>query len=222
MEMIWHICQAIGVGAAAGLSPAVGLAFVIVCAAFGLGITNANDSYDFLESAVAIVIALFVLLQSLALIAIPGGMAARVSADRPRLTLIHMIVAVLLGALAGGIIFGSENDPTWIGMLFGGLSAALVAYASGKLLRGVGERLEAGEQRQLKKASKEEAKAAKQDTEASRRVIAFAVDIVTIIAVILPLFVPFTGLVLPLVAIVLIWRGRRRKDEKHEGLRVLS
>lgn len=222
MDFIWHICQAIGVGAAAGLSPAVALAFMIVCAAFGLGITTSNDSYDFLESAAAVVVAILILLQSLALIAIPGGMAARVTADRPRLTLIHMVVAILLGAIAGGIVFGSENDPTWVGMLFGGVSAALVAYASGKLLRGVGERLDAGEQRQLKKASSEEAKAAKQDTEASRRVIAFAVDIVTIIAVIAPLFLPPVGLVLPLAAIVLILRGRRRKDEKHEGLRVLS
>lgn len=222
MDLIWQICQAIGVGAAAGLSPAVGLAFVIVCAAFGLGITTANDSYDFLESAAAVVVAILILLQSLALIAIPGGMAARVTADRPRLTLIHMVVAILLGAIAGGIIFGSDNDPAWVGMLFGGLSAALVAYASGKLLRGVGERLDAGEQRQLKKASSEEAKAAKQDTEASRRVIAFAVDVVTILAVVGALLLPPVGLVLPLAAIVLIIRGRRRKDEKHEGLRVLS
>ncbi len=222
MDFIWHIFQAIGVGAAAGLSPAVGLAMVIVCAAVGLGITTANDDYGFLESAAAVVVAILILLQSIALIAIPGGMAARVAADRPRLTVVHLAVAIVLGALAGGIVFGAESDPTWIGLLFGGASAALVAYASGGLLRGVGERLEASQQRQMKRANKQEQEAAKKDVESSRRVIAFAVDIAAVVAVIVPLLLPPTGVILPIAAAVLIVRGRRRAEKKHEGLRVLN
>lgn len=222
MDLIWHICQAIGVGAAAGLSPLVALAAVVVCAATKLGIETDNDQYDFLASAAAVIVAVVVLLQSLALIAVPGGMAARISADRPRLMPLHVVLAIVLGALAGGIVFGSESDPTWVGLLFGGASGALVAYASGGLLSGVSQWLAAGEQRQLKGASKDEADAAKRDTEASRRVLAFGVDIVTLIAVVVPLLLPPAGLVLPIAAVFLIVGARRRETKKHEGLRVLS
>lgn len=222
MDTIWNICQAIGVGAAAGVSPLVALAAVVVCVSISLGLDTTNKSYDFLAGAAAVIVAVIVLLQSLAMIAIPGGMAMRISADRPRLMPLHVLLAVVLGALGGAIVFGTQNDAAWIGAVFGGLPAALVAFASGRLLRGVGERLEAGERRQLKGASREEASAAKKDTDASRRILAFGVDIVTMIAVVVPLLLPPAGLVLPVVALALILGSRRREAKKHEGLRVLS
>jgi hypothetical protein len=222
MDTIWNICQAIGVGAAAGLSPLVALAAVVVCVAVSLGLDSSNKDYDFLASAAAVIVAVVVLLQSLALIAVPGGMITRVSADRPRVMPLHVILAILLGGLGGAIVFGTQNDTAWIGAVFGAIPAALVAYASGGLLKGVGERLEAGEKRQLKGAKGDEAKAARKDADASRRVLAFGVDIVTIIAVVLPLLLPPAGLVLPVVALALIFGSRRREAKKHEGLRVLS
>ncbi len=222
MDTIWNICQAIGVGAAAGLSPLVALAAVVVCVSISLGVDNSNSDYDFLAGAAAVIVAIVVLLQSLALIALPGGMVTRVSADRPRVMPLHVILAVVLGGLGGAIVFGTQNDEAWLGAIFGAVPGALVAYASGGLLKGVGERLEAGEQRQLKGASREEAKAAKQDTDASRRVLAFGVDLVAIVAVVIALLLPPAGLVLPIVAIALIFGARRREAKKHEGLRVLS
>jgi uncharacterized membrane protein len=222
MDTIWNICQAIGVGAAAGLSPLVALAAVVVCVAIGLGLDTSNKQYDFLAGTAAVIVAAVVLLQSLALIAVPGGMVTRVSADRPRVMPLHVLLAVVLGGLAGAIVFGTQNDTVWLGAVFGALPAALVSYASGGLLKGVGERLAAGEQRQLKGASREEAAAAKKDTEASRRVLAFGVDIVTLVAVVVPLLLPPAGLVLPVVALALILGARRREAKKHEGLRVLS
>lgn len=222
MDTIWQICQAVGVGGAAGLTPLVGLAIVVICAAIGLGIKTGGTDWDFLTGAVAVVIAAVVLLQSLALIAIPGGMAARVSADRPRAKLLLVGVALLMGGLAGAIVFGAESDPTWIGALFGGLSGALVAYASAGLLDGVTERLKASEQRQLKNASKADRDEAARDAETSRRILAFGVDILAIMIAILSLILPPAGLVLPLAAIVLILMRRRGKDDKHEGLRVLG
>jgi hypothetical protein len=222
MDTIWNICQAIGVGAAAGLSPLVALAAVVVCVAASLGLDTSNKDYDFLTGAAAVIVAVVVLLQSLALIVVPGGMLTRISADRPRVMPLHVILAAVLGALGGAIVFGTQNDQTWIGAVFGGLAGALVAFASGRLLKGVGERLERGEQRQLKGASRDEANAARADSDASRRVLAFGVDIVAMIAVVVPLLLPPTGLVLPIVAIALIIGGRRREAKKHEGLRVLS
>lgn len=222
MDTIWQICQAVGVGGAAGLTPLVGLAVVVICAAVGLGIKADGTDWDFLTSAAAVVVSVVVLLQSLALIAIPGGMAARIAADRPRVKLIHAAIALLLGGLAGAIVFGAENDPTWIGAVFGGLSGALVAFASAGLLDGVVERLKAAEQRQLKNASKAERDEAERDSETSRRVLAFGVDILALMIAILSLILPPAGLVLPIVAIVLLIMRRRGQDKKHEGLRVLG
>lgn len=222
MDTIWNICQAIGVGAAAGISPLVALAAVVVCVAVGLGLDSSNKDYDFLTGAAAVIVAVVVLLQSIALIAIPGGMITRVSADRPRVMPLHVILAIVLGALGGAVVFGTQNDAAWVGALFGALPAALVAYASGGLLKGVGERLEASEKRQLKGASGDQRKAAKADTDASRRILAFGVDIVTLVAVVVPLLLPPAGLILPVVALALILGSRRREAKKHEGLRVLS
>jgi hypothetical protein len=222
MDTIWNICQAIGVGAAAGLSPLVALAVVIVCVAAGLGLDTSNKDYDFLAGAAAVIVAVVVILQSIALIAVPGGMLTRVSADRPRVMPLHVGLALALGALGGAIVFGTQNDAAWIGAIFGAAAAAVVAYASGGLLKGVGERLERGEARQAKGAGKDDAKEAKADADASRRILAFGVDIVTMIAVVLPLLLPPAGLILPIVAIALIFGGRRREAKKHEGLRVLS
>jgi hypothetical protein len=222
MDTIWNICQAIGVGAAAGLSPLVALAAVVVCVAASVGLDTSNKDYDFLAGAAAVIVAIVVLLQSLALIVVPGGMLTRISADRPRIMPIHLGVAIVLGALGGAIVFGTQNDAAWLGAVFGGVPAALVALTSGRLLKGVGERLRRGEERQLKGASRDEAKEAKADSEASLRVLAFGVDIVTVIAVVIPLLLPPAGLVLPIVAIALIFGGRRREAKKHEGLRVLS
>jgi hypothetical protein len=222
MDTIWNICQAIGVGAAAGLSPLVALAAVVVCVAASLGLDTSNKSYDFLAGAAAVIVAVVVLLQSLALIVVPGGMLTRVSADRPRIVPLHMGLAIVLGALGGAIVFGTQNDAAWLGAVFGAVPAALVAFASGRLMKGVGERLGRSEQRQIKGASREEAKDAKRDSDASRRVLAFGVDIVTVIAVVVPLLLPVSGLVLPIVALALILGGRRREAKKHEGLRVLS
>lgn len=222
MDFFWHILQAIGVGAAAGLSPLVALAAVIVCIAVGLGVTTTNTDYDFMESGVLVVVAVIVLLQSFALVAIPGGMALRIAADRRRAMPVHVAVATVLGALAGGVVFGTESDPLIVGLLIGGVTAAVVAYASGNLLAGVSQRIEANEQRQTRKASKEDVAAAKRDTESSRRVLAFGVDIVTIIAVAVALLAPVAGLILPLAALLLVLRGGRKEDKKHEGLRVLK
>jgi len=222
MDTIWNICQAIGVGAAAGLSPLVALAGVVVCVAISLGLDTSNKDYDFLASTAAVIVAIVVLLQSLALIVVPGGLITRVSADRPRVMPLHVGLAVVLGGLGGAIVFGTQNELLWLGAVFGAVPAALVAYASGGLLKGVGARLEASEQRQLKGASRDEAKAAKADTDASRRILAFGVDLATIVAVVVPLLIPICGLVLPIAALALIFGTRRREAKKHEGLRVLS
>lgn len=222
MDTLWNILQAIGVGAAAGLSPLVALATVVVSVAIHLGIDPVNDDYGFLTSAAAVIVAVVVLLQSLALIALPGGMLTRVSADRPRLKVLLIGIAVVLGGLGGSIVFGAQSGAAWVGGLLGLAAAGLVAWSAGALLKGVAARIDRGVERQLKAADQSEAEEAKRDAETSRRILAFGVDVVTIVAVVLALLLPPVGLVLPIVAVALIFGSRRREAKKHEGLRVLS
>lgn len=218
MDTIWHICEAIGVGAAAGLSPLVALAVLILAASVKLGIESDNSDVSFLTNAIAIVIAVLVVVQSFLLIGVPGGTKLRVAADRPRFEMLHVLFAVIFGALGGMVVLGAEHDTAIAGALIGGLAGGLVGYAAVGLLGGVGERLDANAAREKKK----DAVDAQADATASKRIIAFGVDVLTLIAVILPLLVPLTGLILPILAIAVILGGRRRESKKHEGLRVLN
>jgi hypothetical protein len=219
MDTFWHICEAIGVGSAAGLSPLVALAVLVLAASVKLGIKTDNSDVSFLAGAIAIVIAILVVVQSFLLIGVPGGTKLRVAADRPRFEILHVLLAVIFGALAGMIVLDAEHDTSIAGALIGGLSGGLVGYAAVGLLGGVGERLDANAAREKGKKDETEAKA---DAMSSKRIIAFGVDVVTLIAVVVPLLVPLTGLILPILAIAVIVGGRRRDSKKHEGLRVLN
>lgn len=218
MDTIWHICEAIGVGAAAGLSPLVAIAVLVLAASVKLGIETDNSDVSFLAGAAAIVIAIVVVVQSFLLIGVPGGTKLRVAADRPRFETLHVLLAVVFGAIGGMIVLGAENATAIAGALIGGLAGGLVGYAAVGLLGGVGERLDATAAREKKKDAVEAAA----DAKSSKRIIAFGVDVLTLIAVILPLLVPLTGLILPILAIAVILGGRRRQSKKHEGLRVLN
>ncbi|MGH2907361.1 MAG: hypothetical protein ACRDKI_11425 [Solirubrobacterales bacterium] len=219
MDTIWHICEAIGVGAAAGLSPLVAIAVLVLAAAVSLGVKTDNTDVGFLTSIALVVIALIVVVQSFLLIGAPGGLKLRVAADRPRFAPIHLTLAVVLGAVAGGIVLDAEGDAAVIGALIGALSGGLVGYASMSLLGGVGARLDASAAREQGKKGETDAAA---DATASKRIIAFGVDVLTLAAVVLPLIIPLTGLILPILAIAVILGGRRREAKKHEGLRVLN
>jgi len=219
MDTFWHICEAIGVGGAAGLSPFVAIAVLVLLAAIGVGIKTDNSDVGFLAGIGAIVVAIIVVVQSFLLIGAPGGMRMRVAADRPRAMPLHLLLAVILGGVGGAIVLDAENDAFWAGAIVGALAAALVGYAALQLLGGVGRRLDASAARA--KGKKDESEAAA-DAMASKRIIAFGVDVLTLVAVVLPLVVPLTGLILPVLAIAVILGGRRREAKKHEGLRVLS
>ncbi|MFY9265410.1 MAG: hypothetical protein WAO61_08300, partial [Solirubrobacterales bacterium] len=58
-------------------------------------------------------------------------------------------------------------------------------------------------------------------SDSSTRVLAVAVDLAAIAAVALSLLVPLTALILPILAILVLFGARRREAKKHEGLRVL-
>lgn len=237
MDYLLHVFEAVGVGAAAGLSPLVAIATVVILAAARLGIDTNHSDVDFIAKLAVTAIASVVLAQSFLMIFASGGSQMRIAADRPRMRLLHLPLAALAGGLGGAIVFNAEGDSTVVGALVAAAAAMLVAFAGSGLLGGVVRRLDARrEQAAAKGAAKRAAAKAKDDDKhaggeaaagveddarTAGRVLAVAVDIVTIAAVALALLVPPVGLVLPVLAVLLLTGGRRRDAKKHEGLRSL-
>lgn len=235
MDYLSHILEAVGVGAAAGLSPLVAVAAVVISAAVQLGIDTGHSDVNFVAQVAVVAVAGVVLVQSFLMLIAPGGVKLRIAADRPRALPLHLPLAVLAGGLGGAIVFNAERDSTVVGALVAAVSAALVAFAASGLLAGVVRRLDVHREQAAAKAkakaddehaegepADDEPEAeADDDARTTGRVLAAGVDIVAIAAVALALLAPPVGLVLPVLAILLLLGGRRRGAKKHEGLRSL-
>ncbi|MGB3953297.1 MAG: hypothetical protein WBK99_09230, partial [Solirubrobacterales bacterium] len=104
MDTLMEILEAAGVGAAAGLSPLVAVAAVILLAAVHLGINPAGSDFGFVTEVAAVTVAAVVLIQSFLMIIAPGGISVRIAADRRRWTPLHLAGAALLGGIAGAVV----------------------------------------------------------------------------------------------------------------------
>lgn len=230
-------------GAAAGLSPLVAIATVVILASARLGIDTDHSDVDFVAKVAVTAIAAVVLVQSFLTIIAPGGAKLRVAADRPRVRALHVPLATLSGGLAGAVVFNAEGDPTIAGALVAAAAATLVAFAGSGLLGGVVRRLDTRREQaaaKRRKQAKDEERpdqpedvekeafegddtrtVESDDTRTVERVLAVGVDVATIAAVVLALLLPPTGLVLPVLAVLLLLGRRRRETKKHEGLRSL-
>lgn len=212
-----EIFEAIGAGAAAGLSPLVAIAAVVLFAAAHLGVDPETGDVGWVASAAIVAVAVVILVQSFLMIVAKGGVRVRIAADRPSLLPLNLSLAVAVGALAGAIVFNAEGNDAVVGAILGAMPAALVALAANGLLSGVVRRLE----------SRREAAAAKgtgappAPDSSERRVLATAVDVVTVAVVAVSLAAPPLGLLLPVLAILVLIGRRRREAKKHAGLRVL-
>ncbi len=138
-----HILEAAGVGAAAGLSPLVAIAAVVIFAAVHLGVDPKHGDIGFVEGVAMIAIAVALLVQSLLMIVAPGGVKVRIAADRPGLKALHLPLAACVGGLAGAGVFNAEGHAALVGAILGAAPAVLVALAAGGLLGGVTGRLDA-------------------------------------------------------------------------------
>lgn len=216
MDTTMHIFEAVGAGAAAGLSPLVAIAALVILAAVHLGINPDSGDIGFVEGVAMLAIAGLVLAQSFLMILTPGGVRVRIAADRPGLLALHTPVAVTIGALAGAAVFNAEGHSALVGALLGAAPAALTALAMSGLLGGVTRRLTA-------KHAAENAENAGNagNVAAEGRILAVGVDLATIAAVAAALTAPPLGLLLPIVSVLLLAGARRRREQKHEGLRVL-
>ncbi|MBI4897828.1 MAG: hypothetical protein HY827_05620 [Actinobacteria bacterium] len=216
-----HILEAAGVGAAAGLSPLVAIAAVVIFAAVHLGVNPKHGDIGFVEGVAMIAISAALLLQSLLMIVAPGGVKVRIAADRPGMKALHLPLAICAGGLAGAGVFNAEGHAALAGAFLGAIPAALVALAAGGLLGGVTGRLDAKRKAEASKAKEKDDGVSVKPDSTEGRIIAAGVDLVTIAAVAAALAVPPLALVLPVLAVLLLMGGKRREAKKHEGLRVL-
>lgn len=222
MQTVYEILEAVGVGAAAGLSPLVAIAAIVIFVAANIGVSAANTDVSFIEGVAFVAIAAVVLVQSFIAIFTPGGVKLRVAADRPRVAWVHIGLSTAVGALGGAVVFNAEGNPLILGALLGAAPAALVAFAASRLLGGVVRRLDArAERAAAKQKDSAAAKEAGADARTSARILAIAVDLATIAVAVLALVAPPLAAILPLLSILLIIGSRRREAKKHEGLRVL-
>lgn len=226
MDTALDILAAFGVGAAAGLAPFVALATVVLLAAVHLGVNPEGSDFNFMDDAVAVVIAVIVIVQSL-LADLSGGLRLRIAADRRIHPLVHGLVAIVMGGFAGIVVFETAGLSPPAGAIAAALGAALVAYGGSDFFGRVGERVkrqrDAARHAGGKKADDEPTDGKKQGGKkgADGGAIALAVDLLTIAAVVLALLVPPLGLVLPVLVVLAMFGRRRKQQKKYEGLRSL-
>ncbi len=136
--------------------------------------------------------------------------ATRTRIPLPVTSAIHILVAAVLGGLAGSVVFGAQDLDVAVGAIAGVLGAILVAYGGRDFFQRVGERVK--RQRDAKTAKGEKS---------DHGAIALAVDVLTIIAALGSLLAPPLGLVLPVLVLVSLLGRRRKQQQKYEGLRSL-
>lgn len=217
MDTLLDVFTAFGVGAAAGLSPFVAIAAVVLLSALHVGVNPDGSDFSFFNDVVAVVVAALVLVQAFLADLSGGGLRFRIAADRRIHPSIHWLAAVVMGGLAGSVVFVANDYDPVIGTIVGVLGAALVAYGGSGFFGRVGERVKRSRDAKQKKNEEKGKEKSSGDTGA----IALAVDLITIAAVLVSLLLPPLGLIVPLLVIVAMLGNRRKEQQKYEGLRTL-
>lgn len=194
MDAFLVICQGIGLATAAGIRPFLPALLAGALAGANSGLDFDGTNFAFLE-------------QPVWLIAVVAALAAVVGYERRRPeafeagTLGAMLAGVSIGV--GALLFGGsladEGHPVWAG-LAGGVACAALANASARnFFVRVGRRLDAD----------------------ARSALAVYKDGSSLAAAGLAILAPPASLLMLAGLAVLLFRGRRRDDEKYAGLRSL-
>ncbi len=217
MDTLLDVFTAFGVGAAAGLSPFVAIAAVVLLSALHVGVNPDGSDFSFVNDVVAVVVASLVLVQAFLADLSGGGLRFRIAADHRLHRLAHWIVSAVLAGLAGSVVFvANDHDPV-IGTIVGVLGAVLVAYGGSGFFGRVGERVKRSRDAKQQKNAEQ----GKEKGSGDAGAIALAVDLIAIAAVLASLVAPPLGLIVPLFVIVAMIGSRRKQQQKYEGLRTL-
>lgn len=197
MDTAYDILQAIGLGLAFGLRPALAPLVVAICAAANLAVDFDGTSFEFLEQPAALVVL--------------GIIAIAAVADTARLTRgqdaksfggLWLVVSVAFGAVFGAGSVNVHSDAWYIGAIAGGLAALLAWAALTPLLAGARARL-AGE------------------AEASV-ILPVAAELVAVVTAFLSLVFPPLAVIALIAVLVLLVRGRGSREGRYAGLRTLT
>ncbi len=193
MHLVFDICQGIGVAAAVGIRPFLPALVTGALAAGNVELHFNHTDYSFLQS-VPFLLAMAVC------VAIGLTLATRLGAtNRTTVETVIGAVSIVLGALffAGSLARG--HYASWPGLIGGVVCAAVGIAASLPLLRRVRARLDA-------------------DAASALPLLA---EGAAAVAAGLSVIAPPVGAILLVVLVWFVISGRRRADQKYEGLRIL-
>lgn len=188
----FDILQALGIGLAFGLRPALAALLVAVFATLGWGGDLNGTVVEFLGGTPAI--AGFVVFAVI-------WVALDVTEGRLLNQWVHLLVAVVFAAAFGAGLVDDNSDVWWPGLIAGALGALLAWAALTPILAGVRQRL-AGEQD-------------------AGLILPALTELTAVITAALSLVLPPLAVVAALACLVLIFRSRG-KDRRYAGLRTLA
>jgi hypothetical protein len=202
MSLFLDIGTGAGLASATGVRPYLPPLLAGGLARGDIGIDFDGTGYSFLESpaflggVVALGVVAFLLERSRADRTSPNRLGR---AGRDPVQILAGVIGLALGALLFAGALADNGHPTWIGLAFGPLCAALGWLAIGGLVERVRARLE---------------------PEQAALLTAYA-DAAALILAAIAVFVPPLALLAIPAFVLLLAGGRRREGEKYAGLRIL-
>lgn len=197
MDTAFDILQAIGLGLAFGLRPALAPLVVAVCAAANLAVDFDGTTFEFLEEPAALVV-----LGIIAIAAVADTARLTRAQDAKSFGGLWLVVSVASGAVFGAGSVNEHSDAWYLGAIVGALAALLAWAALTPLLAGARARL-AGE------------------AEASV-ILPVAAELVAVLTAFLSLVFPPLAVIALLAVLVLLARGRGKSEGRYAGLRTLT
>lgn len=197
MDTAYDLLQAIGLGLAFGLRPALAPFVVALLAAGNLSVDFDGTSFSFLEQPAFLV--------ALGIFAAGGlGDVARLSrgADAKAYAIVWLVIGIAAGAVFGGASGSDHSDAWYLGALLGGLAALLAWMALNPLVAGARQRL-AGERD-------------------AAVILPIVVEFVAVLTAVLSVVFPPLAAVALVAVLVLLVRGRGRREGQYAGLRTLT
>lgn len=195
MDTTYDILQAIGLGLAFGLRPALAPLVVALCAAGNLGVDFDGTSFAFLENPA--VIAVLAVIGVLAI-----GDSARGARGKHLDDRIWLVVAMVFAGLFGAGSVNEHSDSWWIGAVVGVVSAVLAWVALTPLVAGARKRLEGEKEAGL--------------------ILPALVELTAVATAFLSLVFPPLAIVALIAVLVLLVRGRQNSGGSYAGLRTLT
>ncbi len=197
MDTAYDILQAIGLGLAFGLRPALAPLVVAICAAANLSVDFDGTTFAFLEDTpFLIALGVFAVGALADVVRVTRGQEVRPYAG------VWLVISVGLAAVFGAGSVNEHSDAWYLGAVVGALAALLAWAALTPLLAGARARL-AGE------------------AEASV-ILPVAAELVAVLTAFLSLLFPPLAVVALIAVLVLLVRGRSKRDGRYAGLRTLT